>query len=115
MLKPPGTKRLKLKYDELLSKFAYKFDLRRYTWVVIDSSINPEQMEFYASDASRGGVLEPEGVVDIKFRREDLVKAMKRTCPAMQRLADTAGGSKAGGGGGSSEAGAYTRSLLSST
>jgi hypothetical protein len=115
MLKPPGTKRLKLKYDELLSKFAHKFDLRRYTWVVIDSSINPEQMEFYASDASRGGVLEPEGVVDIKFRREDLVKAMKRTCPAMQRLADTAGGSKAGGGGGSSEAGAYTRSLLSST
>jgi len=31
MLKPPGAKRLKLKYDELLSDFAFKFNLRRYT------------------------------------------------------------------------------------
>jgi len=31
MLKPPGTERLKLKYDELLSSFAFKFHLRRYT------------------------------------------------------------------------------------
>ena len=30
-LKAPGTKRLKLKYDELLSSFAFKFNLRRYT------------------------------------------------------------------------------------
>jgi hypothetical protein len=30
-LKAPGTKRLKLKYDELLSKVAFKFNLRRYT------------------------------------------------------------------------------------
>jgi acetyl-CoA carboxylase/biotin carboxylase 1 len=59
-------------------------ELRGGAWVVIDSSINPEKMEFYASDESKGGVLEPEGVVDIKFRREDLVKAMRRTCPAMQ-------------------------------
>ena len=29
-LKPPGTKRLKLKYDEPPSKFAFKFYLRRY-------------------------------------------------------------------------------------
>jgi len=32
-LKAPGTKRLKLKYDELLSHLAFKFNLRRYTWV----------------------------------------------------------------------------------
>jgi len=31
MLNPPGTKRLKLKYDELLQSFAFNFDLRRYT------------------------------------------------------------------------------------
>jgi len=31
MLKAPGTKRLKLKYDELLPSFAIKFNLRRYT------------------------------------------------------------------------------------
>jgi hypothetical protein len=30
-LKAPGTKRLKLEYDELLSMFGFKFDLRRYT------------------------------------------------------------------------------------
>ena len=30
-LKAPGSKRLKLKYDELLSSFAFNFNLRRYT------------------------------------------------------------------------------------
>jgi len=30
MLTAPGTKRLKLKYDTLLSNFAFKFNLRRY-------------------------------------------------------------------------------------
>ena len=30
MLKPPGAKHLRLKYDELLSSFAFKFNLRRY-------------------------------------------------------------------------------------
>ena len=30
-LKPPGTKRLKLGYDGLLSNFGFKFNLRRYT------------------------------------------------------------------------------------
>jgi hypothetical protein len=34
MLKPPGTKRLKLKYDELLSNLAFKFNLRRYNMVI---------------------------------------------------------------------------------
>ena len=33
MLQAPGTKRLKLKYDELLSNVAFKFKLRRYTLV----------------------------------------------------------------------------------
>ena len=31
--KAPGTKRLKLEYDELLSSFAFNFNLRRYNWV----------------------------------------------------------------------------------
>ena len=30
-LKPPGTKRLKLKYYKLLSSVAFNFNLRRYT------------------------------------------------------------------------------------
>jgi hypothetical protein len=29
-LKPPGTNRLKLTYDNLLSSFAFKINLRRY-------------------------------------------------------------------------------------
>jgi hypothetical protein len=29
-LKPPGSKRLKLDYDELLSNFGFNFNLRRY-------------------------------------------------------------------------------------
>jgi len=31
-LKAPGTKRLKLEYYKLLSSFAFKFNLRRYSW-----------------------------------------------------------------------------------
>jgi len=31
-LKAPGIKRLKLKQGELLSIFAFKFNLRRYRW-----------------------------------------------------------------------------------
>jgi hypothetical protein len=31
-LKAPGTKLLKLGYDELLSSFAFKFNLRLYSW-----------------------------------------------------------------------------------
>jgi len=31
MLKAPGTKRLKLANDKLLSTFAFNFNLRRYT------------------------------------------------------------------------------------
>ena len=30
-LKPPGTWRLTLKYDKLLSRFAFNFNLRRFT------------------------------------------------------------------------------------
>jgi hypothetical protein len=30
-LNPPGSKRLKLKWDILLSTFAFKFNLRRYS------------------------------------------------------------------------------------
>ena len=33
--KAPGTKRLKLEYDKLLSSFAFKFNLRRYTELLL--------------------------------------------------------------------------------
>ena len=38
-LKPPGTKRLKLEYDELLSNFAFKFNLRRYGLVLASAAL----------------------------------------------------------------------------
>jgi len=31
-LKAPGTKRLQPEHEELLSSFAFKFNLRHYTW-----------------------------------------------------------------------------------
>lgn len=34
----------------------------------------------------RGGVLEPEGTVEIKFRRKDLLKTMRRLDPEYSRL-----------------------------
>ena len=34
-LKPPGTKRLQLKYHILLSNYAFKFNMRRYTKVIL--------------------------------------------------------------------------------
>ena len=36
MLKAPEAKRLKLKYDKLLSKFAFKFNLRHYATELMD-------------------------------------------------------------------------------
>ncbi|KAJ7252734.1 acetyl CoA carboxylase [Mycena haematopus] len=53
-------------------------ELRGGAWVVLDPSINPEQMEMYADVDARAGVLEPEGIVEIKMRRGKLVKLMER-------------------------------------
>lgn len=40
----------------------------------------------YADPAARGGVLEPEGTVEIRFRQKDLVKAMHRCDIDCKRL-----------------------------
>jgi hypothetical protein len=48
-------------------------------WVVVDACISSTGcVEMYADPGARGGVLEPEGVVEIKFRTPDLVKLMHR-------------------------------------
>lgn len=41
--------------------------------------------------ASRGSVLEPEGTVEIKFRKKDLVKTMRRVDPVYIHLAERLG------------------------
>ncbi|RVE63621.1 hypothetical protein OJAV_G00138120 [Oryzias javanicus] len=66
-------------------------ELRGGSWVVIDPTINPRHMEMYADKDSRGGVLEPEGTVEIKFRRKDLVKTMRRVDPVYMSLAERLG------------------------
>nr|QIC50191.1 acetyl-CoA carboxylase 2 [Acipenser sinensis] len=66
-------------------------ELRGGSWVVIDPTINPLYMELYADKESRGGVLEAEGTVEIKFRKKDLVKTMRRIDPIYSQLAEQLG------------------------
>ncbi|XP_061116348.1 acetyl-CoA carboxylase isoform X4 [Conger conger] len=66
-------------------------ELRGGSWVVIDPTINPLCMELYADRESRGGVLEAEGTVEIKFRRKDLLKTMRRIDPTYAQLAEQLG------------------------
>lgn len=53
-------------------------ELRGGAWVVVDPTINPSVMEMYAAEDARGGVLEPGGLVEIKFREKDLKALMHR-------------------------------------
>ncbi|KAM4886700.1 acetyl-CoA carboxylase 1 [Sylvia borin] len=66
-------------------------ELRGGSWVVVDPTINPRHMEMYADRESRGGILEPEGTVEIRFRRKDLVKTMRRVDPVYISLAERLG------------------------
>nr|XP_025042235.1 acetyl-CoA carboxylase 2 [Pelodiscus sinensis] len=63
-------------------------ELRGGSWVVIDPTINPVYMELYADKESRGGILEAEGTVEIKFRRKDLIKTMRRIDSVCIRLVE---------------------------
>lgn len=60
-------------------------ELRGGAWAVLDSTINPRHMEMYADPTARGGILEPSGLVEIKFRQKDLVKAMQRNDKIMMQ------------------------------
>lgn len=44
----------------------------------MDPTINPTHMEMYADEDGRGGVLEPEGIVGIKYRRDKQLETMAR-------------------------------------
>ncbi|XP_062596285.1 acetyl-CoA carboxylase 1-like isoform X10 [Saccostrea cucullata] len=63
-------------------------ELRGGAWVVVDPTINPTHMEMYADELSRGGVLEPEGTVEIKFRRKDLEKTIQRLDQTCRQIVD---------------------------
>uniref|UniRef100_H0V3L2 acetyl-CoA carboxylase n=1 Tax=Cavia porcellus TaxID=10141 RepID=H0V3L2_CAVPO len=66
-------------------------ELRGGSWVVLDTTINPLCIEIYADKESRGSVLEPEGTVEIKFRKKELVKAMRRIDPTAKKLVEQLG------------------------
>ncbi|XP_048240447.1 acetyl-CoA carboxylase-like isoform X4 [Haliotis rufescens] len=66
-------------------------ELRGGAWVVVDPTINPTHMEMFADQLCRGGVLEPEGTVEIKFRRKDLEKAIRRLDPVVRQLVEDLG------------------------
>ncbi|KAF8892047.1 acetyl CoA carboxylase [Infundibulicybe gibba] len=53
-------------------------ELRGGAWVVLDPTINSEQMEMYADVDARAGILEPEGIVEIKMRRDKILTLMER-------------------------------------
>lgn len=53
-------------------------ELRGGAWVVVDPNINAEMMEMYADRQSRGGVLEPSGTIEIKYRTRDIIQTIHR-------------------------------------
>ena len=53
-------------------------ELRGGAWVVVDSTINADVMEFYAAEDARGGVLEAAGAASIKFRDKDIIATAHR-------------------------------------
>ncbi|XP_009758450.1 acetyl-CoA carboxylase 1-like [Nicotiana sylvestris] len=53
-------------------------ELRGGAWVVVDSKINSDHIEMYAERTAKGNVLEPEGMIEIKFRTKELLECMGR-------------------------------------
>ncbi|KAG6776025.1 hypothetical protein POTOM_019528 [Populus tomentosa] len=53
-------------------------ELRGGAWAVLDSKINSDHIEMYADRTAKGNVLEPEGMIEIKFRTKDLLECMGR-------------------------------------
>lgn len=71
-------------------------ELRGGAWVVVDSKINPDEVEMFAETTAKAGVLEPEGLIEIKFRTKELLDCMHRLDPQLLELKkevrDAAGG-----------------------
>ena len=53
-------------------------ELRGGSWVVVDPTIAPDTMEMYADVDARGGVLEPEGIIGIKYRKDKQLATLAR-------------------------------------
>ncbi|KAJ1334968.1 acetyl-CoA carboxylase [Microdochium nivale] len=76
-----------VKYEQPVFVYIPPFgELRGGSWVVVDPTINPTAMEMYADVDSRGGVLEPEGIVGIKYKKDKQLQTMARLDPAYGAL-----------------------------
>jgi acetyl-CoA carboxylase / biotin carboxylase 1 len=76
-----------VKYEQPIFVYIPPFgELRGGSWVVVDPTINPDAMEMYADVEARGGVLEPEGIVGIKYRKDKQLATMARLDPEYAAL-----------------------------
>lgn len=76
-----------VKYEQPIFVYIPPYgELRGGSWVVVDPTINPKAMEMYADVEARGGVLEPEGIIGIKYRKEKQLETMARNDPTYAEL-----------------------------
>lgn len=76
-----------VKYEQPIFVYIPPFgELRGGSWVVVDPTINPTAMEMYADVDARGGVLEPEGIIGIKYRKDKQLETMSRMDPTYAGL-----------------------------
>ncbi|KAL2134647.1 hypothetical protein VTI74DRAFT_11225 [Chaetomium olivicolor] len=76
-----------VKYEQPVFIYIPPFgELRGGSWVVVDPTINPTAMEMYADVEARGGVLEPEGIIGIKYRKDKQLETMARLDPVLADL-----------------------------
>ena len=61
-------------------------ELRGGAWVVVDPTINLKKMEMFADTESRGGILEPPGICEVKFRQKDQLLTMHRMDSELMEL-----------------------------
>ena len=61
-------------------------ELRGGAWVVIDPTINIDKMEMYADKQARGGILEPPGICEVKYRSQEQKVTMHRLDPILHEL-----------------------------
>ncbi|CAH0047847.1 unnamed protein product [Clonostachys solani] len=68
-----------VKYEQPIFIYIPPFgELRGGSWVVVDPTISPDTMEMYADEEARGGVLEPEGIIGIKYRKDKQLATIAR-------------------------------------
>jgi acetyl-CoA carboxylase/biotin carboxylase 1 len=76
-----------VKYEQPIFVYIPPFgELRGGSWVVVDPTINPDAMEMYADVDARGGVLEPEGITGIKYKKDKQLETMARLDPVYHNL-----------------------------